>query len=219
MNKIHALIIVVFFSVLSLAAQEGVRFGIKVDPQLSWFTVGGNVFSQESSRLGVDIGLIIDKYFTENYAFTSGISIHLTGSNVMLDDTVRLNLNLQDEVIPAGEELTYKLQYLSLPLGLKLKTREFGYITYFGQVGVTPEINVKALISSSYDDINDLDATEEINAFQLSYHIGGGIEYGLGGSTAIAAGVYYHNGFTDITENEDDKATMNMVKLRVAVMF
>lgn len=211
--------ITLVMALTQLNAQEGVRFGIKADPQLSWFTVGGDVFSQEASRLGIDIGLVVDKYFSENYAFSSGLSIHITGSKVRLNDTVQYNLNLQQETIPADEVLTYKIQYLSVPLALKLKTREFGYLTYYGQVGVTPEINIKAFIDSDYNDINDLDATEEINAFQLSYHIGGGVEYGLGGSTAIAVGLYYHNGFTDVTENEEDKATLNIVKLRLAVMF
>jgi hypothetical protein len=218
MRRITGFIIVLLISV-SVNAQQGVKFGIKADPQISWFNVGGNVFSQQSGRLGFDIGLVIDKYFTENYAFTTGISIHMTGSTVVFEDSVTLNLNLEDMTIPKGEELTYKLQYLSIPLGLKLKTREFGYVTYFGQLGVTPEVNVRALADSDYGEINDLDAVEEINFFQLSYHIGGGIEYGLGGSTAIAAGVYYYNGFTDITENEKDKATLNLVKLRLAVMF
>lgn len=219
MKGICKVFILLVMALPQLNAQEGVRFGIKADPQLSWFTVGGDVFSQEAGRLGIDIGLVVDKYFSENYAFSSGLSIHITGSNVRLNDTVQYNLNLQQETIPADEVLTYKIQYLSLPLALKLKTREFGYLTYYGQVGVTPEINIKAFIDSDFNDINDLDATEEINGFQLSYHIGGGVEYGLGGSTAIAVGLYYHNGFTDVTENEEDKATLNIVKLRMAVMF
>lgn len=219
MNRLYILTLSIIICTAISEVNGQVRFGIKVDPQLSWFNPASDVLVQESSRLGVDIGLVVDSYFSENYAFTTGVSIHVTGSTVSFNEDVTLTLSDEAQFLPKDAELTYKLQYISVPLGLKLKTREFGYFTYFGQLGVTPEINIKSQAQSDYNAINNLNASDEINLFHLSYHAGVGVEYSLGGSTSIVSGIYYHNGFTDITEYPDDKATMNMVKLRLGVMF
>ena len=40
----------------------------------------------------------------------------------------------------ADEEITYKIQYLSIPIGLKLKTNQIGYLTFFTNIGLDPKI-------------------------------------------------------------------------------
>ncbi|MEM9824327.1 MAG: PorT family protein, partial [Bacteroidota bacterium] len=39
----------------------------------------------------------------------------------------------------------------------------------------------------------------------LSWGIGGGVEYGLGESTALIGGIYFQNGFVDVTDDAAQK--------------
>ena len=43
---------------------------------------------------------------------------------------------------------------------------------------------------------------KEIGLFNLSFFIGGGIDYDLGGTTALNLGIFYNNGFIDLLSNE-----------------
>jgi hypothetical protein len=62
-----------------------------------------------------------------------------------------------------------------------------------------------------------------VNIFNLGYYIGMGAEYSLGGSTAICIGLYYTNGFLDVTTDHDnqpsDKVIMNNVALNLGIIF
>jgi len=199
-------------------AQE-VKFGIRLDPQLNWFSATGDIVENTHNRFGFNGGLVIDKYFAENYAFSTGLSLSTAGAGVTYTDSLQLTFSSESRDIPGATKLTYKLQYLEVPLGIKLRTREFGYTTFFAQMGLTAQINVKSRVESKSLFSKELDASDEINLLDMGYHFGGGIEYSLGGNTAIAVGLIFKNGFTDVTKLSADKVTLNTLSLRIGVMF
>ena len=45
----------------------------------------------------------------------------------------------------------------------------------------------------------------ELKMFNLSYHITAGIEYSLGGNTAMILGLNFDNNFLDITKDNGDQ--------------
>ena len=57
----------------------------------------------------------------------------------------------------------------------------------------------------------------------LSYHITGGIEYSLGGSTALSFGIDFDNNFLDITNDTGkqlkDIVSQKMLSFRFGVNF
>ncbi len=53
----------------------------------------------------------------------------------------------QSIIIDPGQSVKMNLQYLDIPLGLKLKTEELGYGTFFLQLGFNPMFNINAHIS------------------------------------------------------------------------
>jgi hypothetical protein len=67
----------------------------------------------------------------------------------------------------------------------------------------------------------------ELNKFNMSYHILAGIEYSLGGSTAFVLGLGFENNFLDVTKDYNnppnnqpiDKITQNILKFRIGVNF
>ena len=53
----------------------------------------------------------------------------------------------------------------------------------------------------------------------LSYFIGGGLEYSLGGNTALVGGIYFTSGIWDVSSNSDYKAEISSISLRLGIKF
>ena len=64
-----------------------------------------------------------------------------------------------------------------------------------------------------------LKAMVEIELFMLSYFIGGGLEYSLGGNTALVGGIYFTSGILDVTSNSNNIAQISSLALRIGVKF
>jgi hypothetical protein len=142
------------------------------------------------------------------------------GGNVLYNDSVRISTGDRSSVwVPGGETVAYSLSYLSIPVGLKLKTNQIGYVTYFAELGFNQNINIGSRASSSGNGLNKDNVPKEVNLLNMSYFFGGGIEYNIGGNTSIVAGVLFHNGFVDVLSNNDHKAVMNYLAFRVGVLF
>ncbi|MBE9516963.1 MAG: hypothetical protein IMY68_00295, partial [Bacteroidetes bacterium] len=101
----------------------------------------------------------------------------------------------------------------------KLKTEEMGYATYFLQLGFNPMINLNAKATSEEASLDKADIKESIISFYLGYHVGLGVEYKLGGSTALIGGVRWSFGFTDVTDNDRANVTLNSISLHLGVLF
>jgi hypothetical protein len=211
-------VIILLSSFLYIHSQD-LRFGVFVDPLLSWLTPDAKNISRDGPRIGIKGGLILDKYFAKNYAFTTGVSISNMGGNLHYKDSVNIE-TLETEVILNPESsVEYKLQYVSVPVGLKFKTNEIGYFTFFAQLGFTPQINIKARAEASDNQIDNENISEELNLFNLSYFFGGGLEYSLGGNTALTGGIIFNNGFVDVLSSKNVKETLSFLSLRLGIMF
>jgi hypothetical protein len=126
--------------------------------------------------------------------------------------------------VAAGKSKTYQLMtrnyktgYLHIPLGFKLKTKELGGITYFGDIGGdlfiktsskgNDHVNYRnpATGVSSQSDIDNNKLTSEVNLINGSAHVGFGAEYRLSGSTALFGSLQYRHGIMNYTNNGTDK--------------
>lgn len=213
------LFVIIFISTFLCVHSQDLRFGVFIDPLLSWLTPDAKNISRDGPRIGIKGGLILDKYFANNYAFTTGVSISNMGGNLHYKDSVIIE-TLETEVLLNPESsVEYKLQYVSIPVGLKFKTNEIGYFTFFAQLGFTPQINIKARANASDNQIDNENISEELNLFNLSYFFGGGLEYSLGGNTALTGGIIFNNGFIDILSSKNVKETMSFLSLRLGIMF
>jgi len=207
----------------SSGLSQVIRFGIFFDPNIAWMKPDITDVENAGTRMGFKVGLSFEKYFTENYAFFSGISIQHLGGKVKYADSISFTAQNITKMLLDGSTITYKLQYVSVPLGLKLKTNEIGYLTYFGNLGLYPQVLIKATGDVLQSDITNSSIKDEVNIFNLGYYIGMGAEYSLGGSTAICLGLYYTNGFLDVTTDHDnqptDRVVMNNVALNLGIIF
>ena len=125
--------------------------------------------------------------------------------------------------MPPGTQLTYHLQYVELPLGLKLSTREIGYSTFFTDFGINPMWQLKATGDTS-DGLNNKNPIfKEVTRFNVGYHGELGISYSLGNKTSLVFAAYYKNTFLDFTTDylgkPHDNSRINLAGIRVGFGF
>lgn len=196
------------------------RFSIFADPQLSWLTSDTKQFKPNGAVGGFNIGFTAEKYFAENYAFFTGLSINSLGGNLKyMKGGYVLSTRDDDYVIDSGASVKLKVQYLTLPIGLKFKTNQIGYFTYFAHVGLSGYIRLKGTASEETNQIDSETATEQFNLFFASYHIGVGTEYSLGGSSSIQAGIIYTNGILEAYKAGYGKVSLGSLSLRIGIVF
>lgn len=225
-NKILVFLFFLLFTILpegTIKAQQTIGFGIHADPAISWFATDINSIKNDGARPGFNFGLTFNRYFTKNYSFSTGISLVNAGGRLVSNDTVHLDFtNFTSTVLP-GNPVVYKIQYLAIPLGLKLQTNQIGYITFFTDLGIDPKVVIGGKADIPSLDISGEKALNELRTFNLSYHMTAGIEYSMGGTTAIVLGLNFDNNFLDITRETRgqlaNKVSHKILSFRIGVNF
>lgn len=222
LKKLTLIFILVSGSVIS-NAQQRIGFGIHANPLISWFSTDIKEVRNNGARPGFNFGLTYNKYFAPNYSFSTGISLMSAGGRLVSSDTTIIEFSNFNSVVLPGKPIVYKIQYLAFPIGLKLQTNQIGYFTFFSDLGFVPKvvINRKADIPSL--NISRENASKELRIFNLSYHITAGIEYSIGGTTALVFGLDYDNNFLDITKDNgnqpNDRVSQKILSFRFGVNF
>lgn len=224
MKKVSAILSFVLLGSMAVHAQDekSFRFGIKVAPNLGFINPDTKELKNDGTRLGFTFGLMGDFMLgnNQNYAFSTGLFLNSVGGKT----TYPLNgLNL-------GTESKY--QYIEVPITLKLKTNEIGYMTYYGQIGFGTAFNISAKSDFDVYDatagklvrVTDEDIMDNTNLFKASLIVGAGLEYNFSGATSAMVGITYNNGFTNIyndmkSGDKELKAKLNYVELSLGVFF
>ena len=233
MKKIIGLFIGVLVGTTLLNAQDNgkFRFGFKIEPNVSWLSPKDKNLESTGSSVRFSYGLNADIMFTDNYAIGTGLAVISNGGEVEY-----LNeYNNQDGNFIVKTIRDYNNKYVEVPLTLKLRTNEIGYMTYWFQFGLGLGVNIDARANEEieflYQEISDggggttwsnssavvnLPArvtndkepiSSDVRTFRTSLIIGAGVEYSLSGSTGIIAGLTFNNGFNNVLKGDGIKKT------------
>lgn len=226
MNKSLKYLLIVFATATTLTGRvEGQRLhlGLFADPLIGWYSSNDNRIESGGVKAGYAAGIAVNYYFSQNYAFSTGITYLNTGGIQSSADTVTfLFSNFTSEVLP-GEKVSYKAGYITMPIGLRMRTNQIGYLSAFSDFGLDPGFLNKGKISIPSLGIEDESAGRELRKMTLGFHIHAGAEYSLGGSTVVVLGIGYEGGFTDVTKDNagqpDEKTTSRLVRFRLGLFF
>ncbi|MCF3109155.1 PorT family protein [Niabella sp. CC-SYL272] len=226
MKKSLLLTMACVFTGMTLFAQRSfygrpVRLGFKVDPVfVNTLRPLENGLEKDGSGFGVNYGLMADVQFSDTRgAFATGLEVAHASSSILIKDASKGLYSGND-----NQKYKLKLQYLQIPLSVKLKTNDINGLRWWGQFGTY----MGALIGSrldytsgdkSEDNVNAMSKTNKLNMGLL---LGAGGEYRLAEKTDLYFGLGFENGFTDITRNKDwkdDKVALNRWALRLGVFF
>src|SRR5665647_1442819 len=206
--------------------QPFISFSIHFDPLLSWFSTDSYDTRTDGVVTGFNFGISYNKYFSPNYSFSTGLNIINAGGRLINRDITHFEFKNYSSAIltvQPGEAITYRVTYLSVPLGLKLQTNQIGYGRFFTDVGLDPKIVVGSRADIPSLDIKGGNATSELNIFNLSYHIMAGMEYPIAGNNSFIIGVGFEKDLFDITRDNGDQPSnvvlQKLLSFRLGMTF
>jgi hypothetical protein len=214
-----ALLFLIVMNVTTAFAQSDLRLGVNLDPMVTWLSPKTNRIEKDGARPGFGGGLMVEYFFKDHYGIVTGINLGINGGNLLYGDTTTFSTEEGSVRLPAGSSVAFNLSYLTIPIGLKLKTNEIGYFTYFAELGFKQHINVGSRATSTGSSLSKDIISKEINLLNMSYFFGGGVEYNIGGQTSLLAAVFYNNGFIDVLSNDHHKAVANYLSFRIGILF
>ncbi len=207
-----------FIAISYIAGSQEVQLGVCLNPHFSWFTENTSLVRSNGTRVGVEGGLVVENYFTKNYAFVTGIRLGTFGGKLEYNDSISFETTDEIKYVLDEEEVKYKLQYISIPIALKLKTNQIGYLSYYAQLGFTGQVNIGSKADCPPRIEND-GAGPEVGLVSLSYHFGGGVEYEIGGNTSVVLGIIYNNGFIDVLTSQEGRESLSYLSVNLGIMF
>ncbi len=218
MLKKTLLLLLILIAGFDSFAQKA-RFSFMASPQVAWMTSNKQNIKSDGVVAGLNTGIELDLFFAEHYAFSTGLTINNLGGKLIYSDSIRLDVDDTKILVTPGNSIRYHLQYVSLPLGLKFKTVEIGYSTFWVNAGFTPMINLRAKGTTEDGTLSKDNLKDETGLFNINYFVEAGIEYSLGGNTAIVGGLGYYPGFMDVTNRSADKIFTYSMALVLGILF
>ncbi len=202
--------------------QKEYSFGFEVAPHISWAKSNTRYVKENGPAFGFKYGLRGDSFFGKNYAITSGLMVSHTSISLDYKDSLKIETVDENYDSLGQTDITYGFQYLEIPLGVKFRSEEIGYIRLQFEGGFIPALQLKSTVSSDKEDIEKEELQKGTSLLALSYYFEGGLTYSLGAQIAIKASVYYASGMIDITSDdirEGDNISQNQAGLKVGVVF
>lgn len=254
------------------SGSKSFRFGLKAAPSLNWYTPeDSKKFENAGLNFKFAWGLITEFKLAEVASFATGLQLDNDGGKLTFKDAPRYVVS-DEEAVPRNKiplsfdtlgflndstgkykeytlkERNYSVKYITLPAIIKMKTKEIGYLTYFGQFGVNLSFKTKGIADDEVNDgtnnvtLKDMDISDDLQLFRTQLCIGGGAEYNISGSTSLVFGISYNRGFSNVLKKESEylytmketvtgigkiyessilnqKATSNNVALTVGILF
>lgn len=222
------------------------RFGVFVAPTMSWMRPttdktddGQYAPKNNGSKIGFTYGLMAEYNFAENYAIVTGLQVNMAGGKIISD-----YLGSESASVVKKADFNYRLNYLEIPVGLKLRTDPISGFRFFGQLGLTTGFNLakKATYTVDYTDANGkamvsagenekIKGTLAIAPIMFTMNIGAGAEYPINNKLAAYAGIFFNNGFAPDATNpnkydmpyglsfKDGNTRLNNFALRLGLFF
>jgi hypothetical protein len=239
----------IFLAQVVYAQAQGIKFGVHVDPFISFLDSDYSKVKGSGVNGGTSLGVEMDYAFdaTGNYSLTFGLDFSLNNGGTLLYEyggalftnsefdnksSFRNYVGIQPNNssgidMQAFTKINYRMNYIEIPIGLKLRTNELGgsYMRAFFHI---PLIKIMIPVTAGakifspdasatgfYDDndstkygipqetesITERNVWSDITPIQISIGAGAGVEFApnADGGLRLYAGIYYHSGLIDMT--------------------
>lgn len=232
--------------IVQQAELRNLRFGIYAQGSFGWLNPENQKkYSQGSLGFGYGWGFDVEINFNRNTTLRTGLNLSTfkAGLNYYNPDLTLSNetyyvldanenyVNWSGNTPPEGDlyqlfNRKYNVNYVNVPIILKLKTNEIGYFTYYGEFGATLGFKTKALVDdeikpleynlsdSTFENslslnqklyILDVNADKSTQPIRFGLNLGAGAEYNLSGNTSFFFQLnwnYFINNLLTKAENE-----------------
>lgn len=219
MKKFTLLAALVFgiFSTYNSVQAQGLEIGIKVSPAITGQRIiapSGHGIVKEGAKARIGVGIVADYFFGENYAFSTGLEFATKGAGASYQVVGRDPFGAKYLAVDANgnkvkNEDEFTVQYLQIPVGLKLFTNEVATdMRVYFQVGTSLNFRIASKVNdekffADYSSDN-IKTNKRFNFFEADAVLGSGVELQLGSSTKVFGGLSYHHGLTDMDNYFED---------------
>lgn len=228
--KVFILLFILVLGANCYSQVKSFRFGVQVAPNLSWISPDTKDYENDGAQLGFSWGLLTDITLTENYFINTGVFSEYLNFKMSYPDQVDTEI---DTVKLQGiMHRKYKLQYIEVPLSIKLKTNQYGSVSYFGKLGLGTAFNIKAKAKDEFmpDEDKPNQNSEEIikddvTLMKESLIVGAGIEYAFDKSLVLLIELTFKNGLNNILKGQntisgdDQIAHLRYFQLNIGLIF
>ena len=149
MKKI--LIAFLIFTSISVYSQEKkLSFGIDIIPSVNWTATNTKDAKNDGVSAGISYGANLTALRGQNWGFLTGVRMSHLNFNVKYN--YLFGFQTYDSLyssISSGSSVEYKMQQIEVPLGFSFRSREIGYTTITGEVGVIPAYCIKQKLIST----------------------------------------------------------------------
>jgi hypothetical protein len=215
-----------------LAAQDisHLKMGLRIAPNAGWMNPSTKGYDSDGARLGGTIGFMAEYYFTTNYAFTTGLNFSSISGKLSYADSLFVPDDNQVEYGMVNR--TYKFLYLEIPVMIKMSTKTYGKVSYFGQVGFGTGFRLKASVKEHFDPASGTtpdDQNYEFNngttVIRESIRAGIGMAYHFDESSQLLIGINYSNALNNVltlknySTGLEEKSTLNFAEISIGFLF
>jgi hypothetical protein len=219
--------ILLFPVLLFSQTKNPIKLGLKLSPNLGWYSPSTKDYSAGKVSVGATIGFVSEFYFTERYAVTTGLNFSFLNGNLEYPE----NLMVNNDTLTGTMKQKIKTTYLEVPLMIKMNTKMFGDFSFYGQAGFAAGFNLSSTASDNFTSNQGNTFTEkkdfgdQTTLMRGSVSIGIGAEYHLDTSTRIFLDLTYSNALNNVLKGQNNithtnvKAWLNYLALNVGVLF
>jgi hypothetical protein len=241
------------------------RFGLKVAPSVNWMKPdNAKLFENGGNSVGFNWGLVTEFALSDLFSVSTGLELSYESGKINFIEPTYYSITPSYEFLETKKDETtgdynpdgfkpledaavelkkrkYASTYVTLPVAIKMKTKEIGYMTYFGEFGlnlafrtktkVNDEGTISTLNSSTQFDLNEMNYDKDMLPIRAQLQVGFGTEYKIAGSTAVFGALHYNLGFTNSVKKDskylldknsqvvNQKFSANGIRLTVGVLF
>jgi hypothetical protein len=191
------------------------NFSINSSPAISWATVSGDI-KPDGAGFSFDFSVYAEKYFKKHIAYYIGASFsQLSGKlkNVSTGDISFKSGNLN---LHTAQSAKYSIQYLTVPIGIKLQTRQYGHFFYYCRGGLMPGVRISG---SMVENGNKHALSKDLNLMTCAVQLSSGLLYPAGKDTFLNAGIIFGHFFTDTFSASNMSVLPFFTGLQVGFMF
>ncbi|MEI6682606.1 MAG: porin family protein [Bacteroidota bacterium] len=203
------------------------KLGLKVSPNIGWMSPGTKDYASNGAAIGATVGFVGDFYFAKNYALSTGFNFQFLNGNLKYSDSRVINKTSETGQV----NRKYNFLYLEIPLMIKMQTKTFGKISYFGQMGFGTAFRLKASYKEKFypaqgPEVDQQDnLTDSTSLIRESIIIGIGCEYHVDESTRLFFSLNYSNSLNNVlsginnASHLNEKSMLNFTELTVGILF
>lgn len=200
---------------------QGFRLGVHFDPTIRWFASDIGIFKPQGPAAGFNTGLDIEKLFADRYSVATGVNFDFSQGRIAYLDTGYLIAHRYEDAmpVPKGTTIATRAHYINIPLGVKMRAIEIGYTTIFATVALDSYIRVAEYATSEQLGIKGIATKNMYTPAYLGYLLRLGVEYSLGGPSAVEAGIGFNGFITPAYKTGKGRIGIYAMHLRVGFVF